>query len=206
MIWVVATKTCFSCVFFDARLTAPVQLPDILTLQIAQSCRKQWLSSACSWSEAKTLNCGRKRWNHLSSLFSAKAVTGIFPIENQVLWLCPPGCSFLSQISRAEGSTADHPSKEQALTLGGLSSPKVISMVEMTKRWPWLWQAPPSQQGHSHGAQHQGLTWVPQPTPTRVFGFLNQSYTHSSTKVKPQQLHVQGPSWSRFLSQCRHCG
>lgn len=165
MVWVIATKTSFSCVFFDARLTAPLQLPYVLTLQIVQGSRKQWLSSSRSWSgsEGKKLNCGRKRWKHLSSLFSAKPVTGIFPTESPVVWLCTPGCSFLPQISRPEGSTADLTSKEQALTLGELSSPKIISMVEMTKRWPWLWQAPPSQPWHSQGDQHQGLTWIPHP-------------------------------------------
>lgn len=151
-----------------------------------------------------------------------------------MLCLCPPGCSLLSQTSRDEWSTtclllsqlssvpflfefcpsglpqapSQKPSKSmkgQPLTLGGLSSPKITSMVEITERGPWLWQASPSQPRHNH-PQHQGPTWIPQARSTWVFGLLNHSYIKSSRKMKPQQFHVQGPSWSWFLSQYNHYG
>lgn len=93
--------------------------------------------------------------------------------------------------------------KRQPQTLGGLSSPQMTSMVEMTKRGPWLWQASPSQPRHNH-PQHQGPTWIPQPRSTIVFRLLNHNYIKSSRKLKPQQFHVQGASWSWFLSQCNH--
>lgn len=164
-----------------------------------------WALPGHEWKQSQEAELWQEKMeSSLEFLVLSKACNRYFlHWESSAVALHTPGCSLLSQISRLEGSTADLPSKGQALTLSGLSSPKIISMVEMTKRWAWLWEAAPSQLWHSQGDQHQGLTWIPQPTSTRVFRFLNQGYIHSSTKVKPQQFHIQG-SW--FLSQCHHCG
>lgn len=149
-----------------------------------------------------------------------------------MLLLCSPGCSLLShayknlkdlqQASSLPVSTLSvwvlsfrpclGPDSKKALVdherpsidLGA----KITSMVAMTKKGPWFWQASPTQLRHNH-SQHQASTWIPQLTYSQVFRLLNPTVVRikSSGKMNPQhKFSVQRPLWSWFFSRCNHYG